>query len=309
MANFDGGHYFLTILAPIKRDGFVDVEGGRRSHTQVVRDILSSLPTAQQSLASEGSGMNSPFTRVPGTHFARFVVIDDLRYNGRKHSDAIYDRIFSVKLSVPQKVDHLNHSYLLLAIDFDAASGDDSELRSYTDLLWQNMELELRTIFQHCLGFETVDNDASLFDYLKRCQVETTMPFNDYWIEAPPKPKLHAHMIAVSGLIAAAALGLYFGSLWTWGGGSLFGLTILVLLAVNLGLVVHAGLTPVPTAPHSDLKSVLKALYVQQIFVRFAIDNQDASDEELHQAFGRFCDEHKPYEIETPSQQPGVLRS
>lgn len=309
MANFDGGHYFLTALAPIKSDGFVEDEGRRRSHTQALRDMLSSLPSAQQSPASEQSGLNSPFARVPRTHFARFVVIDDVRYNGRNHSDAICDRLLGTKLTIPQKVDHLNAPFLLFAVDFDAANGDDSELKSYANLLWRGMEAELRAVFRHCLGFNAVDDEAAFFAYLKRCQIETTMPFNDYWIEPQPKQKLHAVQLVTSALIIAVALGLYFGSLWPWGGGALSGLTLFVLLAVNLALAWRAGHKPFPTAPNSDLKSILKALYVQRRFVRFAIDAQGASDAELYQAFGRFCDEHGPDNLEAPSQGAGMIRS
>ena len=98
------------------------------------------------------------------------------------------------------------------------------------------------------------------------------------------------------------ALTLHFASVWTWGAGSLFGLTLPALLAVNLGLVIRAGNTPMPAAPNSDLKSILKALYIQQKFIRFAISVQGASDEELHSAFDRFCSEHQPDELEAPRQ-------
>ena len=48
MPNFDGGHYFLTVLAPLKNDTIVDDEGRHRSRPDMLRDILGCLPTAQQ---------------------------------------------------------------------------------------------------------------------------------------------------------------------------------------------------------------------------------------------------------------------
>ena len=64
-----------------------------------------------------------------------------------------------------------------------------------------------------------------------------------------------------------------------------------------------------PTAPDSDLRSILKALYLQQNFVNFAIKNQGASDEDLHANFGKFLKEHKPQDLDSPTQDPGVIRS
>ena len=38
-------------------------------------------------------------------------------------------------------------------------------------------------IFGHCVGFEGVATADDFHDYITRCQVETTMPFNDYWAD------------------------------------------------------------------------------------------------------------------------------
>ena len=67
---------------------------------------------------------------------------------------------------------------------------------------------------------------------------------------------------------------------------------------------VHAA--PFPTAPHSDLKSVLKALYLQRHFVDFAIASQGVPPEKLYAAFADFLSAHRPDAAE-PTQIPGVV--
>ena len=64
-----------------------------------------------------------------------------------------------------------------------------------------------------------------------------------------------------------------------------------------------------PTAPNSDLKSVLKGLYLQQQLVRFAIDQQGAAPADLHAAFAGFLDRTVPADLERPTQPAGVLHA
>jgi len=73
-----------------------------------------------------------------------------------------------------------------------------------------------------------------------------------------------------------------------------------------------AGAKPFPTAPDGNLLSILKALYVQKVFTRFAIDNQAlAVDQQaagaLHAAFGNFLAQHQPSSLDSPTQPPGVV--
>jgi len=69
------------------------------------------------------------------------------------------------------------------------------------------------------------------------------------------------------------------------------------------------GARPFPTAPDSDLKSVLKGLYLRQMLTRFAIENQGAEPQALYDAFGKFLGEVRPGDVDGPTQVPGVLRS
>ena len=321
MPNFDGGHYFLTALLPVKLGLVQQSETMFTSHTHSLRDVLAYLPPALQSPANERRGVNSPFSRARRTHFARLVVITDVTFNGRTGRDTIVDAIQKTDLLVPQKNDQLPSPYLLFVADFDAKSGDDAELLSYLHELWTTMEPEWRKILQHCHGFQDVDPEKFVRG-IRRCQVETTMPFNDYWQSAPDLktlslglpallapviPGIAALVIGIVGVIAAAVMDSHKSG-WAW-------LALVGVIATLIGLyvtytrVVSNGAKPLPSAPDNDLPSVLKSLYLQQKFVRFAIDAQGATHADLHAAFGRFIDDHQPDNPDAPTQPPGIVRS
>jgi hypothetical protein len=156
------------------------------------------------------------------------------------------------------------------------------------------------------------------------------MSFNDYWIDPLPFPSLSMGRILATILIPALLL-LAGAAYWRWspfhlprGGGwqpwhwdwpSL----LLILLGTLVGAAAGAwllfgiinrrGIKPFPTAPDSDLKSVLKGLYLQQNLVRFAIDHQGDSPEDLHKAFGDFLARTQPVNLDQPTQNPGVLHA
>ena len=188
MPNFDGGHYFLTLLAPVRTDTVTTDDSVPISCEQALRIELACLPTALQSRQSAPSGLNSPFTRNTRTHFVRFSVINDVIYNGRDPSDAILNAIDKTNPILPQPVDRLTSPFMMVSFDFDAASGADVERDGYMSELWSEMSEELKAIFQFCIGFEGVSDGASFGAYIAKCQVETTMPFNDYWTTPPPLP-------------------------------------------------------------------------------------------------------------------------
>ncbi len=309
MANYDAGHYFLTVMAPLQRDAYVVINGVRRSLIDHVRHMLFTLPTAQQDHFSTDSGLNSPFARVPGTHFAHLFVIDSLHYNGRRPSNPIIDLLEKVQLTVPEEVDELPHAYLVMAVDFDAADGSDAALRAYTDDLWAHMAPELKMLYRHCDGFGEVSDAETFFAFINAGQVHTNLPFNDYWTYEPKMPNPTPWLAAASVLVVALAVVVMQIGLWPWGGWSMFFLTLLTLLAVNIAIVAKFGLTPFPVAPDSDLNSILKALYVQQTFLEFGIRNLGNSGADLRAAFDAYCETHKPSDVAGPHQRPGVLRS
>lgn len=311
--NLDGGHYFLTVLSPVRVEPWKDNDGNVTSPTSSLRQVLATLPTAMQSKACEAGGRNSPFSRSHSTHFARFAVIDQPAFNGRVPVDSLVDAIRKTNLLEDQHVDNLSTSWLLLSVDFDPApshaSDNDGGLHDYLVSLWNVMRDELSAIYRHCYGFETVGTGDEFAHYIERCQVETTMPFNDYWITTPPFlsrsisiPKIGA-AIAVFTLVVTLIVAMVAGKL-AW-------LALPVSLALGIygayRYVMKCGEVPFDTAPFSDLRSVLKSLYLQQNFARFAIDHQGDDPARLHAAFGDFLKAHRPTDIVSPTQPPGVI--
>lgn len=314
MPNFDGGHYFLTVLAPVRTDVLVTDDGQTCSPVSALHRALYVLPTALQSPATTKIGINSPFSRSTRTHFARFAILTDVVFNGRNERNALQVALRGPNPAVAEPVDQLPCPYLVFIADFDARSGDESELRAYLDELWRTMGTELRSIFSACYGFHGTDDSRAFQDYILRCQVETTMPFNDYWVGAPQIPSLSKRWLiapaAAAAIVTIAALALavlHVGGA-PWLALAAIGLVALVAsLFVAYRTVMRHGAAPFPTAPNCDLPSVLKALYLQQAFTRFVIANQGVDAATLHAAFGRFIDAHRPSDVVGPTQEPGVV--
>ena len=119
MPTFDGGHYFLTVLVPIRTDVMKD-DRGVTSPVHALRKQLSMLPTAAETPACGGG--QSPFARNKRNHFARLFVIDDVAYNGRTGQSVVLTEIRKTKLTVAQPQDHLTCPFLLFAADFEAGA-------------------------------------------------------------------------------------------------------------------------------------------------------------------------------------------
>ena len=215
-----GGHYFLTVLAPIRTDTVIDpIASGSRSHEHVLAHELSLLPTGRQTAASPPDAPKSPFARNTLNHLARFVIIDGPAYNGRVSEDSLLALIRKVNPLAPQKADALSTPFLLFAANIDAADATTPEegeaaLRIYTSTLWETMQGELRSIFGHCIAFNGSSAD-NFHTYIKRCQVETTMPFNDYWPEKlqAPQWKLPATPLIVTAGLTVLVLAAWLAAL------------------------------------------------------------------------------------------------
>lgn len=333
MPNFDGGHYFLTALIPIKSAEYVEQDGRKNSPVHMVRNALAVLPKARQSPVTEQTEFNSPFARNTRTHFARLVVIDDVINNGRNPVNALKVAIGSrlgqasaVRLNptTQQPYDQLSQPYLVFVADFDASSGDDGELKSYLRELWQTMREELCSILKYCEGFNCKRASAETFyEYVKSCQVETTMSFNDYeyrldtpGLRSISIPLLVAWAAAAALAALAGLLGTLIAVIRAWPEFDTltilwiaFAVLGLVLLYVLYHYVLRCGGRPFATVPNTDLPSILKALYLQRRFTQFAIDSQGLDEASLHAGFAKFLVDHKPDDVVACTQVPGVIRS
>jgi hypothetical protein len=73
--------------------------------------------------------------------------------------------------------------------------------------------------------------------------------------------------------------------------------------------VRSSGLASAPLAPDQDLRTVLKALHLQQGFTTFAATQQGAPPQALHAAFGGWLAAMRPGDLAGPTQPAGVLKS
>jgi hypothetical protein len=326
MPNLDGGHYFFTALVPIDNRGVVEHGDFKSSPVHMVRDALEALPTALQSAESEKIGIQSPFARSLRTHFVRLFVIDAPAYNGRDNPGTLRSTIEGVDLLQAQPVDRLTCPYLAFVGEFDPADGA-AEPRSWLQELWSVAKTELSSVFQYCYQFDPDGDGAAFADFVIKAQVETTMSFNDYWTVTPPLPNLSVTELAVAPIGAAAlaaviALGSAITAVaehhWPWHAAITLGVVLLIVLGIALvglallydyNLINQRGAKPFPTAPKSTLRDVLKALYLQQAFTRFAAAQQGASPSQLRAAFSEFVVATRPDDPDGPTQPPGVVRS
>lgn len=310
MPNLDGGHYFYTGLFPVQLDSVRRPDGSYTVPSHLLREALASLPNFSE---ASGAIRTSPFARCRSTHFVRLAVIDEPEFNGRDPVDALVQAARRIDLLAHQPVDHFSRAWLMFAADFDAV--DAGARDRWAAGLWDLIQPELRAIFGQCEKFDEVKDGAGFAAWIARGQVETTMSFNDYWIDPPPFPSLSVGAIAGVAALAFAIVmalgwwvhGRFHAGWWIWAAAALLGLAAGLWAAYRL--VVARGTRPFPTAPNSDLKSVLKGLYLQQQLVRFAIDHQGASPEALHAAFGPFLARTQPADVDQPTQKPGVLHA
>lgn len=150
MANRFGQAYGLTLMSPVL--GGDDSDGV--PHDTALRRELAALNTARE----------SPFASVPSTHLARWVLMDDARFEG-----------------IPAKVDHLASKYLLFTSNFDGgAKGDDEALDDYLDSLRQGAGEVMQRLYRHCAGFPGVQDGPAFRAYCRRCQVTTSFLFGAY---------------------------------------------------------------------------------------------------------------------------------
>jgi hypothetical protein len=126
----------LTVLVPIQA-----------GHEGALADTLNDLPPRD----------GSPLARVPGTHFARFVVIDAPVYEG-----------------APQKRDSWKASRLLFTSNFDAPRD------RYLDVLRTGLDTDGDAIFGHCVGYPGHADAQAWAAWLIAHRVKSSLFFGAY---------------------------------------------------------------------------------------------------------------------------------
>jgi hypothetical protein len=134
--NTCGQAYGLTVLTPILE--------GRESSLARYLDAL-------------GSGPESPLARVPGTHFARWVVIGDVVYEGPD-----------------QRRDHLRLGRLLFTSNFDGP------VEPYLEALRIGLGEAADAIWGHCPGYPGSADAAAFAAFLRGHQIESSLFFAAY---------------------------------------------------------------------------------------------------------------------------------
>jgi hypothetical protein len=348
MPSFERGYYQFTALIPLRQDGD-DPEIWRwhpmpRSASHSLRELLDSLRTVDVPLTareaqSDGAPARSvPFSRNARTHFARLVVVDDLAYNGRQQPDTAIGMLRDVlaglgwtalQFAERDQVDHLPQPYLLVLLDFDAADGQRDSVERYLHELWSTTEQEWTLILRHCRGFtrDPLQREASFVALLVEHELESTFSFSTYgWAAAkvsrqsmkpaPPPERQGRRPAGLPGLLwIAIVVVIALGVLVVH-----HPMAALAWMALGLGLatpllwqvLLRLGNRPGPAEPGTDLRSVLKALYLQGAFLEMAEtwQNRDASGPaSLRHHFRDFLQVVQPGDLEAPSLRPGQIHS
>ena len=135
--NVSGQAYSLTVVTPI-----ID---GREAELAA---YLSGLQ----------SGAESPLASVPGTHFARWVIIGDVIYEGPDQGER----------------EHLEHARLLFTSNFDG------ELARYLQALRTGLGEAADTIWSHCYAYPGRGDADAFAEYLRHHQIDSSLFFAAY---------------------------------------------------------------------------------------------------------------------------------
>ena len=162
-SNVSGNAYALTLLCPIQPGA---------ENNAAFADIMRDRLEAWNALAQ------SPMARVPNTYLCRYYILDDV-YTQSLPGAGIWDTLSDLLpiLSNKQRLaalpyeEHLKSRYLVFSSNF---YGD---LDAYLLGMWQGVELELRSVWRYCYGFDAVSDANSFTAYAKRCQLDASLFF------------------------------------------------------------------------------------------------------------------------------------
>ena len=122
--------------------------------TPILPDRVSAIAAHLDTFGPEDA---SPLARVPGTHFARWVILDDVVYQGGR-----------------QRRDALKASRLLFTSNFDGP------LDAYLEALRTELGTDADAVWSHCAGYPGRSDPAAFAAYFRRHQVESALFFAAY---------------------------------------------------------------------------------------------------------------------------------
>jgi hypothetical protein len=104
--------------------------------------------------------------------------LDDL-YTESLPGASVWDNLSDIRILPSNKerlaalphTDHLQSKYLVFS------SNLHGELDAYLTGMWQSMEVEIKTIWQYCYGFEAVNDAASFVAYAHKCCIDASLFF------------------------------------------------------------------------------------------------------------------------------------
>jgi hypothetical protein len=133
--NLSGETYAFTALTPVRPQ---------------------QLEALHKSLGALAPAGRSPFANVPGVHFARLVLVDDVKYQGP-----------------PQRRDSWRNPYLLTTTTTD---GTTDPLKH----IYANVGDAANEIWGHCVGYPGRHDEAAFLRYFRRNQIRTNRFFCGY---------------------------------------------------------------------------------------------------------------------------------
>ena len=103
-------------------------------------------------------GPESPLATLENVHFGRWVIVDQLEYQGPPQ----------------QPGDRLKNEYLLFSVDFDG------DLEPFLDALAARTGTEVDAIWSHCVGYPGTADRGAFKRYMRHNQIRTSMPVGAY---------------------------------------------------------------------------------------------------------------------------------
>ncbi len=157
-------------LGPVgtRPGGWPDPPAPRDGHMEGVCSVFPVLPghedLVEAAAGALGPGPASPFSRLPGTHFARILLIHRQRVGC--YPDPRRPKMEAPLTGQPALVEmnRLANSYLVVAADVDGGG----DRRATSDRFFRALHLvgdgAVHSIFSHCFGFATVNDERDFAD-------------------------------------------------------------------------------------------------------------------------------------------------